>query len=152
VDPGTAIDLVVAQMQPVSIAGPLPQPKVPRSLPNFAGTWELFAITQNGVTQKVSPQSKPLVVTQNGATVGIFGRDLQINPSGSIGYQSFAAHDDKSGHDVATAAQADLVDTFTCRVEGSTLMYETIFDYRHQYYNHPPGRDVRVMSYRRIAP
>jgi hypothetical protein len=79
-------------------------------------------------------------------------RQLQIDPSGTIGYQSFAAHDDKYGHEVATAGQADLVDTFTWRVEGSTLVFETIFDYRHPYSNHQPGKDVRVMSYRRIAP
>jgi beta-lactam-binding protein with PASTA domain len=142
VDPGTAVDLVVAQMQ-----APAPPPK---ALPNFAGVWQPFAMTLNGVAQPVP--SKSLVITQNGATVTLGNRQLQIDPSGIIGYQTFAAHDNKSGHEVATAAEADLVDTLRWRIEGSTLVYEAIFDYKHEYSNHPPGKDVRVMSYRRGAP
>jgi beta-lactam-binding protein with PASTA domain len=154
VSPETAIDLEVAQMQ-APIQGPALPPKglgEKVKVPNFAGTWELFAITENGVSQAVNAKSKPLVVTQNGTMVHIFGRELQITPAGTVGYQTFAAHDDKSGHEVATAAEADLVDTLTCRIDGSNLVYETVFEYRHQYFNHPPGREVRVMTYRRVGP
>jgi len=161
VDPGTAIDLVVAQAQATPPQGPSqpgkgadvgstvsPQPKVPKSLPNFAGTWELFAITSNGVQQKASPLPKPLVITQNGATVSMDNRVYQISPSGTVGYQLFFA----AKRQVATADQADEVNTVTFRVEGSTLVLETTYDFRNQNNNHPPNREPRILNYRRIAP
>jgi len=160
VDTGTAIDLVVSEAlakpaASLSQAAPVPdhppqQPKVPPALPNFAGTWSLYENTMNGVTQAI-PASKPILVTQNGTIVRIGGRDLQITSIGTVSYQTFSAHDDKYGHAVATADQADLVDTLTWKIEGSVLVFETVFDYRRQYYNDPPGKKVRIMKYRRAA-
>ncbi len=121
---------------------------MPKSLPNFAGTWELFAITSNGVQQKASPLPKPLVVTQNGATVSMDNRVYQISPSGTVGYQLFFA----AKRQVVMADQADEVDTVTFRVEGSTLVLETTYDFRNQNNNHPPNREPRILNYRRIAP
>lgn len=144
----TAIDLVVAQAQTKVASGTI----VSKSVPNFAGTWELVTITMNGMPEVVNPKSKHLVITQNGTTVNLSGRELQITPAGTFGYQLFFAHDDKYGHEVATAAQADLVDTVTYRLEAGRLVGETVSDYRHPYSNHPPGRDLRITSHSRIAP
>ncbi len=149
---GTPIDLMLSEATGKSQASPPAQPQqsnVEQSFPNFAGTWQMFENTYNGVSNQVNAE-RPLVITQNGPIVHI-GRDLHITDSGTVTYQSYAVHDDKYGHDVATADQADLVDTFTWRLDGSILVFETIFDYKHQYYSHPPGKDVRIMKYRRVA-
>jgi hypothetical protein len=42
-------------------------------------------------------------------------------------------------------------DTFTWKIEGLVLFFETVFDYRRQYFNDPPGKKVRIMKYRRVA-
>jgi hypothetical protein len=165
VDSGTAIDLVVSEALakpapnqpapgPIQTA-PVPdhppqQPKVPSALPNFAGNWSLYENTMDSVTQAV-PASKPISITQNGTIVHIGGRDLQITSNGTVSYQTFSAHDNQHGHAVATADQADLVDTLTWKIEGSVLVFETVFDYRRQYFNDPPGKKVRIMKYRRVA-
>ena len=124
---------------------------MPSSIPDFAGAWQMFENSNNGEGQAVTNQQL-LNITQNGSLVQIGDRKLQITSSGSVTYQTFAAHDDKYGHLVATEGEADLVDTFTWRLEGSILVFETIFNYRNPYYNHPRGTDLRIMKYRRISP
>jgi hypothetical protein len=116
--------------------------------PNFAGTWEMISSVYNDKANPVN--STPLVITQNGSMVRLNNRDLQISNAGTIGYQTYAAHDNAHGHGVESAAQADLIDTFTWRIEGSVLVFETTFQYKHTYGNHPPGTDFRVMKYRLI--
>jgi beta-lactam-binding protein with PASTA domain len=158
VESGTAIDLVVAQAQtqPAPVP-PQPRPAPPQpsnvqsSLPNFAGTWRMFEETYNGEARTVSPQEKPLTITQNGTAVHI-GRDLTITSAGTVTYRQFYVHDNQHGHEVATEDQADLVNTFTWRVKGSTLIFETTFDYKRPYYGHPLVKDLRIMKYHRIAP
>ena len=153
VNPGTAIDLMLSEAVGKSHPSQprqAQQPTAQQSFPDFAGTWQMFENTYNGLSNKVSAE-RPLTITQTGSTVHV-GRDLNITDTGTITYQTYAAHDDKYGHDVAAAGQADLVDTFTWRLDGSILVFETIFDYKHQYYSHPPGKDVRIMKYRRVNP
>jgi hypothetical protein len=115
-----------------------------KNLPNFGGVWEL--------TDGPGIKGQRLVLTQKGRQVRMDNRTLTITPAGTIGYQMFAAHDSGSGHTVATAQEADLVDTLTWSVSGSTLVFETIFDYQHAYGGHAPGKEVRVMKYRRVTP
>ena len=119
------------------------------TLPNFAGTWEMISSVYNGKANPVS--STPLVITQNGSMVRIGNRDLQISNAGTVGYQTYAAHDNAHGHEVTSAAQADLIDTLTWRIEGSILVFETTFEYKHTYGKHSPGTDLRVMRFRLIG-
>jgi len=121
------------------------------AIPNFAGTWELFENTLNGTQREITTKER-MTITQDGAVVHIRNKDLHITNEGNVGYQSFHAHDNQNGHEVRTEAQADLVDTFTWSLDGPILVFKTIFDYRHPYYNHAPGRELRVMKYRRIEP
>jgi len=102
----------------------------------------------NGKANPVN--STPLVITQNGSMVRIGNRDLQISNAGTVGYQTYAAHDNAHGHEVPSAAEADLIDTLTWRLEGSVLIFETTFEYKHTYNSHLPGTDLRVITYRRI--
>jgi beta-lactam-binding protein with PASTA domain len=143
VQPGSRLDLTVSQ--------PAKQPDVQSSLPNFAGTWQIFEYTVNGSPQAVKP-GKPLVVTQNGLIVHMGDRDLRITKAGTVSYEQFYAHDDKYGHEVAAEDQADLVNAFTWRIKDSNLIFETISVYQRQYGSHPPGKDLRIIKYRRIAP
>ncbi|HKD00776.1 MAG TPA: PASTA domain-containing protein [Terriglobales bacterium] len=115
--------------------------------PNFGGTWEMFEITFNGTREKVS--ARPLVITQNGGKVTIGDRTLSIRGDGAVSYQTFAAGPSPE-HTVETASQADLIDTLTWRLDGAILVLETVFDYRRTYGNHGPGRDLRIMKYRRV--
>src|SRR5262249_13190203 len=119
------------------------------AFPNFAGTWEPIEITVNGKPQ--SALGRPLTITQMGALVYVDRKELKINRSGAVTYQTFWASDDKVGHVVGTEDQADLVYTVTVRVEGSTLIYDTILQYKAQFGKHPPGTDHRIMKCRRIA-
>ncbi len=129
----------------------LPGAPVKQHLPNFAGTWELFENTYNGVRQPITNPQR-IVITQDGRTVSLDRRELKITPAGAITYQTFFTQDGKSGHAVANQGQADLVDTFTWRIEGATLVFETTFNYKAQYGNHPPGTEFRIMKYRRVTP
>jgi hypothetical protein len=117
--------------------------------PNFAGQWELFEMTWNGQPRSIQ---KPLQisVTQTGNQVHVANRVLTIDSDGKVSYQTFAAHDDKAGHAVATEAEADLVDTFRYSASGPNLILELTFDYRHPYNNHDIGKDIRVDKYRRV--
>ena len=93
--------------------------------------------------------TRPLVIAQNGGEVTIGDRTLSIRGDGAVFYQTFAAGP-SPGHRVETASEADLVDTFTWRLDGQILVSETDFDYRRPYGNHGPGRDLRIMKYRRV--
>jgi len=115
--------------------------------PNFGGTWGMFENTYNGTPGNVN--TSPVVITQKGGEVTIGGRTLSIRDDGAISYQTFAAGP-SPGHSVETASQADLIDTFTWRLDGSILVFVTVFDYRRAYGNHGPGRDQRIMKYRRV--
>ena len=131
--------------------GPSPSSNPPRrKFPRFAGTWELFESTMNGAPQKVNAQ-KPLLITQNGAQVQIGSQNLTVTDAGTVTHKSFYAGDDKYGHQVATEAEADLVNTRTWRIEGSTLVLEGISDYKRRYVNHPPGTDMIILKYRRTG-
>jgi tetratricopeptide (TPR) repeat protein len=125
------------------------QSKAQPALPNFAGTWEMISSVKNGRANPVD--SGPLVITQNGSMVRIGNRDLQISNAGTVGYQTYAAHDNAHGHEMPSAAQADLIDTLTWRIEGSILVFERTLEYKHTYRNHSPGTDLRVMRYRLIG-
>jgi hypothetical protein len=119
------------------------------AIPDFSGTWEMISSVYNGKANPVN--TTPLVITQNGSMVRIGNRDLQISDTGTVGYQTYAAHDNAHGHEVPSAAQADLIDTLTWRIEGSILVIETTFEYKHTYGKHSPGTDFRVMRYRLIG-
>jgi class 3 adenylate cyclase len=130
---------------------PLPaRPASSTNVPNFAGTWEPRENTMNGVPQSlVNPQN--ITITQDGNLVRVGGRELQITGAGAVTYTTFFAHDNQHGHRVATEPEADLADTLTWSLEGSNLVFKTVFDYKHQYYNHAPGTDVRIIKYRRTT-
>jgi len=63
---------------------------------------------------------------------------------------------DQSHHNsplVATEAEADLVKTFTYRLDGTVLVSEAIFDYRHRSGKYEAGTQiVSVWKYRRVEP
>jgi beta-lactam-binding protein with PASTA domain len=117
--------------------------------PNFAGTWQMFESTYNGATKSL-PQGQRITIQQNGATVTISGKEHEITSAGTVTYKQFYAGP-SPGHSVQTEAEADLVDTFTCKVEGDLLLFETKFAYKRPYGGHPPGTDVRIFKYRRVA-
>ena len=131
------------------VAGPIVSqpPKGSGSLPNFAGTWQLFAITEAGATKSV-PAGLPFVITQDGATVTENNRVYQISPSGTFGYKNFFA----AKHQVKTADEADRVQTLTWRVEGSTLVFESTYDYKNPSDSHLYPNEPRILHYRRVAP
>jgi TIR domain len=121
-----------------------------RSIANFAGTWELIENTYNGESRPVA--NPPLLtITQNGSLVRIGNRELPITSQGSVTYKTFYAQDNQHGHSVGTEAEASLADTLTWRLEGSFLVFETTFDYKTRYFQHPPGTDLRIMKYRRVS-
>ena len=127
---------------------PHPEPLVPPSFSNFGGTWTAYESTENGITHPLTLPN-PKVVIQYGSSVEIDGRRLPIQQDGTVSYQSFAAGDGGSGHEVATADQADLVDTFTYRIDGNTLVFQTLFDTRKPYGGDPVGKKLRIWKYRR---
>jgi hypothetical protein len=131
--------------QPAPVAVAIPSPS-----PAFEGTWELVSSTENGVTQKIAPTR--VTITQSGRSVRIGNQELHLMDAGTVTYQAFYAHDAQYGHSVGTEDQADLIDTFTWRVEGSNLVFETTFDYKAPYGGHPVGKVIRIMKYRRVAP
>jgi hypothetical protein len=150
---GTTSTATTTTVERPSVSGE--ESKAQPALPNFAGTWEMISNVYNGKANSVPENGKRIVVTQNGSMVRIGNnRNLQISDAGTIGYQTYAAHDNAYGHTVQSAADADLVDTLTWRVEGSILIFETTFEYKHPYGHppHPVGTDLRVMRYRRIPP
>lgn len=133
--PSTRVDLIESQ-----------QPNVGSSLPNFAGTWLLTEYTFNGVSNSVTKRVSE-IITQNGPVVHI-GRDYRINSAGAVTYQEFFA----GGRELSTRDQADMVEITTWRVTGSVLIQEVTSDYIREYVNHPPGKEVRVYKFTRVAP
>ncbi|HXX20717.1 MAG TPA: adenylate/guanylate cyclase domain-containing protein [Candidatus Acidoferrum sp.] len=117
---------------------------------SFEGTWELVSSTMNGVTQTIKPTR--ITITQSGSLVRVGGQELRLTDEGTLTHQDFYAHDERYGHRVETPDQADLIDTLTWRIKGSTLVFETVFDYRAPYYGHPVGKLLRIMEYRRVTP
>jgi hypothetical protein len=124
---------------------------ISRVPPNFAGAWELTSFTMDGVPRTIV-QEKPLIITQNGHLVSIDSRALPVTGAGAVTYKTFYAHDGDHGHEVNTEEEADLADTFTWKLEGGTLVFETVFNFRNSYHGHPPGKEIRIMKYRRISP
>lgn len=116
----------------------------------FEGTWELISSTIDGATQTVKPTH--VTFTQDGPVVHMGNQHLQVTSDGTVTYKEFAAHDAQQGHKVPSEDQADLTVTFTWKVEGSTLVFETVSDYKTANYRHPPGKVVRIMLYRRVSP
>ena len=111
-----------------------------KSMPNCAGTWVEIG----------SPKPKTLVITQNGRNVNIGGNILTIARDGKLTKKKFYASDSKYGHEVVTEAEAALVDTFTWRLKGSTLVSEVVFDYRRIYGKRPVHVERRIITYKRI--
>ena len=116
----------------------------------FEGTWELISSTIDGATQTVKPTR--VTIMQDGPLVHIGNQHLQVASNGTATYKEFYAHDPQQGHRVSNDNQADLTDTFTWKVEGSTLVFESVFDYKTANYHHPLGKVVRIMVYRRVSP
>jgi class 3 adenylate cyclase len=134
----------VTGLQPIRPAQPV-QPSQ-----SFGGTWELVSSTLNGVTQTIRPTR--ITITQSGPLVRIGNQELRLTNEGTLTYQQFYARDGQHGHKVETQNQADLIDTFSWRIEGSMLVFETVFDYTTPNYGHPVGKLVRIMEYRRVTP
>ncbi len=139
-------------VQPSGVAGLQPtrpaQPVQPSQ--SFGGTWELVSSTLNGATQTIKPTR--ITITQSGPLVRISNQELRLTSEGTLTYKQFYARDGQHGHKVETQDQADLIDTFSWRIEGSVLVFETVFDYRTPNYGHPVGKLVRIMEYRRVTP
>ena len=137
-----------AQTTPQTV--PAQPPVIPAdSIPRFAGAWQPIESTYNGQQKPIA--SVPRVTfTQDGSLVRIGNRAMRITSSGTVTYKEFWASDNRYGHAVQNEAEAALVDTLTWRIDGSTLVFETTFNYRTQYFAHPPGTDVRIMKYRRV--
>jgi len=120
----------------------------PAPYPNFSGTWEVIEITQDG--KALNPVEPPLTITQNGASVYVSGIEHKIT-SGVITWQKFFATDDQHGHAVQSENQADLVLTYTGRVEGEILIMEVRYDYKRPFISHPAdGAHMRILKYRRF--
>lgn len=102
-------------------------------IPDFAGRWI-------EINPKVPGHPMTLTFFQNGREVRIAGRSLTVDDQGVLKYQSFySGAGGGTGHQVSSLEQADLVDTFTFRIKGSTLVREVTSDYRHKYFNIPAG-------------
>ena len=134
VNKGARVDLTVASA-------------TQQKLPNFAGTWEMIGLVNNGVPQTI-PKAQPVAITQNGALVRFGNMEAQITSAGTVTYKNFFAHKQP----VQTEAQADLVDTVTWRVEGSILVCEQNINYKTADYGRPPGTGLRILKYKRVAP
>jgi hypothetical protein len=119
------------------------------SILNFAGTWELIDATYRGEHQSAGADAKRLTITQNGSLVKIGSQEAPITREGTVTYKTFHAQDGQNWHIVENEAEAALVDTFTWRLEGPILVWETTFNYKVPYRNHPIGTDLRIMRYRR---
>ncbi|HKM86720.1 MAG TPA: toll/interleukin-1 receptor domain-containing protein [Terriglobales bacterium] len=122
------------------------------SIPNFAGTWELVDATYKGENQSAGANANRLTIAQNGSLVKIWGHETPITREGKVTYKTFHAQDGQRRHTVENEAEAALVDTFTWRLDGSILVWETTFNYTAPYGGHPIGTDLRIMRYRRVAP
>jgi hypothetical protein len=148
---GTFQEVIVNEAKP-GMAEKKPAITTSHAIPNFAGTWELFESTLNGAQQEITRQVR-ITLTQNGNLVTEGTREMPINSAGTAEYKLFFAQSGQNkAHEVKTEAEADLVDTLTWSLDGPTLVYRATFHYKRQYFNHPPGTDVRVGRYRRVGP
>jgi len=128
-----------------------PQPAAPKTpIPQFAGTWEVVEGTRNDIPLTYM-NGRRITFAQNGNRVRVNNHELTITSAGAVTYKSFHAHEEKSWHEVQTEDQADLVDTFTWRLEGTYLVGETTFHYKVPIDGRAPWTDVRVLKYRRVA-
>jgi hypothetical protein len=123
-----------------------------RPIPNFAGTWELTGYTFNGREMPVT-NIKRLTITQKGSLVRIGDEETPIGPTGTATYQEFLAQDNQSVHSVKTDAEADLEETHTWMIKGSTptLINVIKYLYKRQYFKHPPGTDLAIFRYQRVS-
>jgi hypothetical protein len=119
------------------------------SVPQFGGVWEIVEHSFNGVPQN---RGGRITFVQDGTVVRDDRRTYTISATGTLGFQMFLAHDSEHGHEVSTAAEADLIQTYTWRVDGQFLMQEAIYYYKNQYFGHPQGKDVRIVKLRRVSP
>jgi hypothetical protein len=126
-----------------------PQPHSQASVPNFAGTWELIDATDKGEHHPAGIDAQRVTITQEGSLVKIWTHESAITREGTVTYQTFHALDGQNWHIAENEAEAALVDTFTWRLEGPVLVWETTFNYKAPYRNHPIGTDLRVIRYRR---
>lgn len=118
--------------------------------PSFTGTWELVRSSLNGVTQEL--HSVRLSITQDGSVVRIGNQEHRLTSPNTVIYQQYYVHDDRYGHQVQSADQADLVDTISFRVNGSKLTAQTVNYCKANYYACPAGRKtVGVREFRRVA-
>jgi hypothetical protein len=126
------------------------EPPSPASIPNFAGTWELIDATYRGEHQSAGADAGRLTITQQGSIVKIRTHESPITREGTETNQTFHAQDGQNWHLVANEAEAALVDTFTWRLEGPVLVWETTFNYKVPSPKHPMGTDLRILRYRRV--
>ncbi|MHB8812159.1 MAG: energy transducer TonB [Steroidobacteraceae bacterium] len=117
---------------------------------SFAGTWELVNSSFNGVVHEPKPMR--LSITQNGSVVRIGNEEHRLTSPNTVTFQQYYVHDDRYGHQVQVASQADLIDTMIFRVTGSRLVAQTINYCRSNYYGCPAGRKtVLLREFRRVA-
>jgi hypothetical protein len=118
---------------------------------SFSGVWDLVSNSMNGAPQSFKPNR--MAITQNGSQVRIGNRAYPLTQPNVVIYQTFyAGGAGQAGHEVYSAGEADLIDTFKWYLlDDGRLKEEAIFNYRNAYGNHPPGSDVRVMFYRRVG-
>lgn len=128
------------------------QPQAQASIPNFAGTWERIDATYKGEHHSAGPDAQRITITQEGSLVKIWGHEAPITRDGTATYKTFHALDGQNWHVVENEADAALVDTFTLRLQGPILVWETTFNYKVPSRKHPIGTDLRIMRYRRSAP
>jgi hypothetical protein len=159
---GSVQEVIVREPQKPSVAENQPPARsdkptgTAQAIPNFAGTWQVTEITVNGKAIPVQ-NHEPLTISQNGAVVrfGSSGKTIAIDSGGKLTEKIFLALD-QSHHNsplVATEAEADLVKTFTYRLDGTVLVSEAIFDYRHRSGKYEAGTQiVSVWKYRRVEP
>lgn len=117
----------------------------------FTGTWELVNSSFNGVVHKPNPVR--LSIKQNGSEVRIGNEEHRLTSLNTVSFQQYYVRDDRYGHQVQAASQADLVDTMVFRVNGSRLVAQTITYCRtSNYYGCPAGRKtVLLREFRRVA-
>jgi TonB family protein len=118
---------------------------------SFAGTWELVNSSFNGVVHKPNPLR--LSITQNGSVVRIGNEEHRLTSPNTVTFQQYYVRDDRYGHQIQVASQADLIDTMVFRVTGSRLVAQTINYCRtSNYYGCPAGRKtVLLREFRRVA-
>jgi beta-lactam-binding protein with PASTA domain len=146
VQPGSRVDITYAES---SVHEVRPGQTGQRSIPSFAGTWEWYETWLNGRPGTIaSTANRTTVISQNGDVVTINNRVLRITPAGTLTGQSFS----KSNGYPVPEDQAQVIRTFTWRLEDSILVREDVIDYTERYSSHPPRQGKGLAKYRRISP